>query len=71
MEVGGYLSTMGDWQHRAKGLTLVAAVAVIGGLVVARNPEAVGLGVLGFILVGMLSMLLGLAWLFLTAVGED
>lgn len=62
---------MVDWHHRAKGLALLAAVVLIGSLVAARNPDAVGLGAVGLLVFGIVSMLVGLAWLFLTAFAEE
>lgn len=61
---------MVTWTHRAKGLALLAAVGAVGGLVVAENPEAIGVGLFGLLLFGVLAMLAGLAWLFLTAAQE-
>lgn len=57
--------------HRAKGLALLAAVGAVSGLVVAENPEAIGVGLFGLLLFGVLAMLVGLAWLFLTAARVD
>ena len=58
-----------DWRHRARGIALLAGVLALGGAVVARNPEAIGVGVLGLIVFGVLAMFVGLAWLFLTGTG--
>lgn len=61
---------MTGWAHRAKGLALAAAVAALVGLVVVRNPGALGLGAFGLVVFGVLAMLGGLAWLFVTGAGS-
>lgn len=62
---------MVDWRHRAKGAALLAAVLALAVLIVARNPGAIGVGLVGLIAVGVLAMLGGLAWLFVTGAGGD
>lgn len=54
----------------AKGIVRLAAVAALGILFVDRNLEAVGIGVFGLLVLGVLTMLGGLAGLFLAAASE-
>lgn len=62
---------MVDWRHRAKGAALLAAVLALAVLIVARNPGAIGVGLVGLIAVGVLAMLGGLAWLFVTGASGE
>ncbi len=60
-----------DWTHRAKGAALLAAVAAVVGLLVAENPPAILWSLFVLVAFGVAAMLVGLAWLFLTAARED
>lgn len=61
---------MTDWRHRANGLALLAFAVLVVALVVLQNPGALGVATLGLVAFGVLTMLLGLSWLFVAGGSE-